>query len=377
VAPSGSVLCPHCQLPHEAGLKTCPITGLPLTDTETRLPSARDELGLIGTLVSDKYEVRRELGTGAMGAVYEAEHVKIGRDVALKVLGRSYAREDRIRDRFVTEAQATGRVEHENVVEIWDVGATEEGLPYMVMELLDGETLAARIDRERRLPLADALHIARQLLAGLAAAHEAGVVHRDVKPENIVLTDGDHVKIVDFGFARILDSGKMSITQTGDLVGTPSYLPPEQSDGVRLDDRADAWSATVVLYEMVTGELPFPGQSMIEVLAAVATSEPPRPSTERPYLPEGLDHLVHVGLQKDRERRARVPELLAGVIELERALHGTADSVMEEIVDEVDAPRRRPPRRSAELDKTREDHGPPASLEGGGVEDTLDEDGAA
>ena len=376
MAPTGTVTCPHCQLPHEAGLKACPITGLALIDTETRLPRARDELGLIGTVVSEKYQVQSELGVGSMGAVYKAEHVKIGRDVALKVLGRSFAREDRIRDRFVREAQATGRVEHENVVEIWDVGATEEGLPYMVMELLDGETLAVRIDRDRRLPLGDALHVARQLLAGLAAAHEAGVVHRDVKPENIVLTDGDHVKIVDFGFARILDSGKMSITQTGDLVGTPSYLPPEQSEGLRLDDRADAWAATVVLYEMVTGELPFPGHSMVEVLAAVATSEPPTPSAERPYLPKGLDRIVHAGLQKDRERRARIEDLLADVTELERTMVGAADSISAELPPEA-GPAPRPTRRSAELDKTREDHGPPASLRGGGVEDTLDEDGVA
>lgn len=376
MAPSGTVTCPHCQLPHEAGLRACPITGQALLDTETRLPRARDELGLIGAVISDKYEVLSELGTGSMGAVYKAEHVKIGRDVALKVLGRSFAAQDRIRDRFVREAQATGRVEHDNVVEIWDVGTTEEGLPYMVMELLDGETLSRRIDRERRLPLADALHIARQLLDGLAAAHDAGVVHRDVKPENILLTVGDHVKIVDFGFARILDSGKMSITQTGDLVGTPSYLPPEQSEGVPLDDRADAWAATVVLYEMVTGELPFPGQSTVEVLAAVATADAPTPSAERPYLPEGLDRIVHAGLQKERERRARVKDLLVDVIELERTLLGHADSIAAELPPEAGpAPRR--PHRSAELDKTREDHGPPASLRGGGVEDPLDEDGVA
>jgi len=191
-----------------------------------------------------------------------------------------------------------------------------------------------------------------------------------------VLTDGDHVKIVDFGFARILDSGKMSITQTGDLVGTPSYLPPEQSEGLRLDDRADAWAATVVLYEMVTGELPFPGHSMVEVLAAVATSEPPTPSAERPYLPKGLDRIVHAGLQKDRERRARIEDLLADVTELERTMVGAADSISAELPPEA-GPAPRPTRRSAELDKTREDHGPPASLRGGGVEDTLDEDGVA
>ncbi len=314
--------CPHCQLPHEVGLSDCPITGKPLYDTEANR-RAVDELGLVGTVVDEKYEVLEELGRGSMGRVYRARHEKIGREVALKVLLGELARSARVRDRFIREAQATGRVDHPNVVQIWDVGITGDGDPFMVMELLSGEPLAKRLERERRLPLADALGVARQMLAGLAAAHAADVIHRDVKPENIMLVRRDRVKLVDFGVARIIDGPEAAqITGRGDLIGTPGYFAPEQGSGMPVDARSDAWAATVVLYEMVVGELPFVAGSVVEQLSAIIHAEPARPSAVRPYLPEALDEVVAAGLRKDPTERATVEELHAMLERLEAELAG-------------------------------------------------------
>ncbi len=320
--------CPRCQLPHEVGLARCPITGEPLdgssdlgdTDTTRRAVTVDDEM--IGALIEGKYEVLSELGRGSMGHVYRARHTRIGRDVAIKVLTHSLAESSRTRDRFMREAQATGRVEHQNVAQVWDVGVTEDGRPFLVMELVRGTSLSARLERERRLPLADALTIERQLLAGLTAAHRAGVAHRDVKPDNILLGANDVVKIVDFGVARVLNSKALRITGTGETVGTPRYFAPEQAAGKRVDERSDAWAATVVLYEMVTGESPFSGRNVVEILAAVSHAPTPLPSEVRSYLPEELDRIVTSGLVKAPELRATVETLLGLVTRLERKLEG-------------------------------------------------------
>ncbi|MCB9595860.1 MAG: serine/threonine protein kinase [Sandaracinaceae bacterium] len=358
--------CPHCQLPHEVGLKACPMTGGALFDTETTRRAVVDDVGLVGSLLDDKYEVLEELGRGSMGRVYRGRHAKIGRDVALKVLLGDLAKSARVRDRFVREAQATGRVDHPNVVQIWDVGVTADGLPYMVMELLRGEPLSQRLDRERRLPLADALIVARQVLAGLAAAHAADVVHRDVKPENIVLVRRDRVKLVDFGVARVLGAETPAITQRGDLIGTPGYFAPEQGSGREIDHRTDAWAATVVLYEMVVGELPFLGGSVVEQLAAIVNAEPLWPSEVRPYLPASLDRVIQAGLEKDPDRRADVQALLTMVKDLELELEGVN---LRDTADELPAAAGPAPERgerSKELSDTIED-------DGQSVLDTIDE----
>jgi len=332
------------------------MTGEPLDDTVR--PPKTDDAGFVGTRIDNKYDVIEELGRGGMGVVYLGRHQKIGRDVALKVLLSSLSSSDRVRERFIREAQATGRVDHPNVVQVWDVGLTEGGAPFMVMELLRGEPLSARLERERRLPLADALMIARQLLSGLSAAHAAGVVHRDVKPENIVLRDGVNVKIVDFGVARVLGAGVPAITQQGDLVGTPGYFAPEQGQGAPVDERSDVWAATVVLYEMTTGELPFEGRNVVETLAAVANAEPRVPSEIRPYLPKRLDLIIRAGLEKDPEKRANMETLLGLVKRLERKLEG------QDLTDTEDmpaVPKMEPsdrPSRPRELDQTQEDEEP-------------------
>jgi len=289
---------------------------------------------MIGTLLEDKYEILSELGRGSMGQVFRARHTRIGRDVAIKVLMHSFAESPRTRDRFMAEAQATGRVEHQNVAQVWDVGVTTDGRPYLVMELVRGESLTDRLERERRLPLADALFIARQLLAGLTAAHRAGVAHRDVKPDNILLASRNRVKIVDFGVARVLDSESYRITGSGDVVGTPRYFAPEQAAGKSVDERCDAWAATVVLYQMVTGEMPFPGQNVVEVLSTITHAPTPLPSAVRPYLPERLDLIISAGLVKDAAHRATVETLLSLVTRFQRKLNGQESTESEAYVPE-------------------------------------------
>ncbi|MCA9604426.1 MAG: serine/threonine protein kinase [Myxococcales bacterium] len=357
--------CPYCRLPHEAGLTRCPITSLPLFDTETRLPAVEDA-GLVGAIVDDKYEVIETLGRGSTGHVYRARHVKIGRQVALKVLRSDLARAARVRDRFIREAQATGRVDHPNVVQIWDVGITPDGDPFMVMELLDGEPLSRRLVRERRLPLADALAVTQQVLSGLAAAHAADVIHRDVKPENVVLTRRDRVKLVDFGLARLVDgSDAARITGRGDIIGTPAYLSPEQGGGGTVGAPGDAWAATVVLYEMVVGELPFAAESVVEQLSAIMHAEPEKPSAKRPYLPAALDAIVEAGLRKDPAARASVDELLERLTMLEAQLSGAE---LRDTADELPASSGSTARRErgTSMDDTIE--------EASSVFDTIDDD---
>ncbi|MEZ4338672.1 MAG: serine/threonine-protein kinase [Sandaracinaceae bacterium] len=309
------MLCPFCDLPHD-DVDVCPVTGEPLSDddiTDQMDRATLDEIAThVGQTIDGKYEVVELLGQGAVGRVYRARQEVLARDVALKVLRQSFADTPKVVDRFLREARAVGVIEHPNVVQIYDAGVLEDGLPYLAMELVEGESLTARIARHGRLPLRDALHIGAQILAGLEQAHRAGVIHRDVKPDNVLVTPDDVAKIVDFGVAR-LETTESQLTQRGEVLGTPSYLSPEQAIGSKIDAKADAWATAVVLYEMSTGERPFRGSQFIEILTAVMASEPVPPSAHAPDLPPEFDALVLSGLAKDAEARADAATLSAGV----------------------------------------------------------------
>lgn len=313
---AASVLCPFCDLPHDDDVDVCPVTGEPLSDddiTDQMDRATLDEIAThVGQTIDGKYEVVELLGQGAVGRVYRARQEVLARDVALKVLRQSFADTPKVVDRFLREARAVGVIEHPNVVQIYDAGVLEDGLPYLAMELVEGESLTARIARHGRLPLRDALHIGAQILAGLEQAHRAGVIHRDVKPDNVLVTPDDVAKIVDFGVAR-LETTESQLTQRGEVLGTPSYLSPEQAIGSKIDAKADAWATAVVLYEMSTGERPFRGSQFIEILTAVMASEPVPPSAHAPDLPPEFDALVLSGLAKDAEARADAATLSAGV----------------------------------------------------------------
>src|SRR5512134_3642276 len=243
-----------------------------------------------------RYKILEELGRGAMGVVYRAEDPSLDRVVALKTI--SLAEADGRKDyekRFMLEAKAAGKLTHPNIVTIFDFG--EEGdLAYMAMELLEGTELRARM-RQGTIPAVEAVDIALQVAEGLAFAHEHGIVHRDVKPGNIMLLERGPVKIMDFGIARMRTADHK--TSTGVVLGTPRYMSPEQISGQPVDQRSDIFSLGTVLYEMLTQTSLFAGQDVNQIAFNVTTNEPAPPSHKNPELPQILDLIVARALKKE------------------------------------------------------------------------------
>ncbi len=263
----------------------------------------------IGDLIDGKYRIVRQLGQGGMGEVYEALHEGIGKPVAVKVLRPQDAPEGELVARFHREAQAAASAGHRGIVDIYDVGTADDGSPFLVMELLQGESLADRLDRRGRLDLPEAAYVVCQVLSALSAAHDVGVVHRDLKPENVFLVESGaalpEVKLLDFGISRVIVPGTVTrMTRSGAVMGTPAYMSPEQAAGKSdIDHRTDLFSIGVMLQECLTGRLPFDGDNYNALIAAIISTEPPRPGELRPELPHEIDDLVHRALRKDREAR--------------------------------------------------------------------------
>jgi WD40 repeat protein len=261
------------------------------------------------------FEVMRVIGRGGMGIVLEAFDTRLRRSVALKVLDPELAHDETARQRFCREARAAASVNHENVVAVHQVEQAEEsGLPYLVMQLVAGETLEQRLLREKRLPLKEIVRIALQAARGLAAAHAQGLTHRDIKPANILLeSSGDRVKLTDFGLARIADDAK--ITRTGFVAGTPLYMAPEQALGLEADPRSDLFSLGAILYEMCAGQPPFQGNSILTILKQIAEAKH-RPIREfNPEVPEWLSEMIDDLLAKKPEDRYQSASDLAEVLE--------------------------------------------------------------
>jgi serine/threonine protein kinase len=244
-----------------------------------------------------RYKILDELGRGAMGVVYRAEDPSLDRVVALKTIQLGYADEDRkaYEKRFMLEAKAAGKLTHPNIVTIFDYGE-EEDIAYMAMELLEGQDLRSRIRQGGIAPM-EAVDIALQVADGLGFAHEFGVVHRDVKPGNIMLLERGAVKIMDFGIARMRFAEHK--TSTGMVLGTPRYMSPEQIGGQPVDQRSDIFSLGTVLYEMLTQTTLFAGQDVNQIAHSVAHTEPTPPSRAQPGLPQMLDFIVARALKKD------------------------------------------------------------------------------
>lgn len=231
----------------------------------------------IGAVLDDRYRILSLLASGSMGTIYRGERLKLGRSVAIKVLHTPLANQERFLQRFEMEAKALSRLSHPNCISIIDFGVADA--PYLVMEFINGQTLKELIER-RPLPAPRALHIFRQVLAGLAHAHGHAVTHRDVKPGNVMLTEatgtGDHIRILDFGLAK-LHTAALAEDETGSakVAGTPFYISPEQARGKEGDVRSDIYSAGVMLFEMLTGKKPFDSEEMLEVLNMHAEHPPP------------------------------------------------------------------------------------------------------
>jgi tRNA A-37 threonylcarbamoyl transferase component Bud32 len=288
--------CPRCDARFRGDIAACPIDGYELVEPSDPY---------IGNVIGGRYLVEELLGTGGMGAVYRARHQVIGRDVAMKFLAPSLTTNERQRKRFLTEARAANQINHEHIIDITDFGETDDGIVYLVMELLEGHPLADVIDKGP-LEVRRALRIATQVALGLARAHELGVVHRDVKPANIFLTrrrmDRDFVKLLDFGVARIEQD--IRITGSGTILGTPEYIAPEQIRSAEAKASADLYALGCVLFEMLTGRLPFLGKQTM-LLVSHLNDPAPAPSSIDASIPPEVDKLVLRLLQKKPEQRYR------------------------------------------------------------------------
>jgi serine/threonine-protein kinase len=262
-------------------------------------------------LIDGKYALLRELGSGAAGTVYEAEHLIVGKRVAVKVLDPKLSRDKTICARFVAEARAAACIAHANVVDIFDLGMNRDGVSYMVMELLSGETLCEIIEARGRLSAEYACELMLQVLAGLSAAHAKGIVHRDLKPANVIVThprpDRPLVKVLDFGIAK----GVGISIRDESLVGTPMYMAPEQALGQDVDVRADVYAAAAILYELLAGQPPFDGNSAHAVLAKVVAGRFRPLSEQNPEVPPELAAIVEAGLSLDPESRIPSAERFA------------------------------------------------------------------
>jgi eukaryotic-like serine/threonine-protein kinase len=272
---------------------------------------------LIGTTVSH-YRILERLGGGGMGVVYKALDLKLDRLVALKFLSPQRGGAEEHKRRFMREARAASALDHPNLCAIYEIDETADGALFIAMAFCEGETLRERISRGP-LPVAEAVAIAGQIAAGLARAHERGIVHRDVKPANVMVAPGDGVKVVDFGIARLADQSRL--TRAGAAVGTAGYMSPEQLHGDTVDARSDVWSLGVVIYEMVTGQTPFDSDSENEMIRAILKREPAPMATLRPGVPALLERLVERALAKrPEERMPDMPAMIAGLRQVAAAL---------------------------------------------------------
>ena len=250
-----------------------------------------DVISKLNAALGGHYEVEREIGRGGMATVYRADDLRHNRPVAIKVL-HSHLAESLGPERFLREIQIAGRLQHPHIVPMYDSGRAGD-LLYYVMPFVEGESLRQRLQRQRRLPIEDAVQIARAIAAALDYAHRQQVIHRDIKPENVMMHDGEAV-VTDFGIAKAISAAASnSLTQTGMAVGTPSYMSPEQASGeVEIDGRADVYSLGAMLYEMVTGSAPFTGPNMQAIMAKLFMEQAPPVRDARPDAPEFLDQAI-------------------------------------------------------------------------------------
>ncbi|MET0388962.1 MAG: protein kinase [Polyangiales bacterium] len=279
------------------------------------------ELPKRGDVIAGKYEITGVLGAGGMGAVYQATHRVTGKAFAIKwLLPQLTAESDHVQ-RFIREAQVAGRVDHPNVVEVYDVGQEVSSF-YMVMELLQGESLAQRITNQTKLSAIETCQIMIPVTRGLVAAHEAGVIHRDLKPDNIFLSqtqDGHEVpKVLDFGISKMSalgSEGSSGLTRHGTLMGTPHYMAPEQVRGHQVDQRTDIYALGVILYQMLTGQLPFPGEGFSDIILKIVTETPPPIASLAPKTPPQLIQIVEWAMARDPAQRPESAQELGRALE--------------------------------------------------------------
>jgi serine/threonine-protein kinase len=269
---------------------------------------------MLGKVLEDRYSVDELIARGGMATVYRGTDLRLGRTVALKVLGGILVNDPDFVDRFTQEARATAALTHPNVVAVHDQGISD-GFPFLVMEFVQGRTIREIMAQSGPFTSAHALEIISAVLAGLSSAHDAGFVHRDIKPENVLITNDGHIKVTDFGLARVISDTPVSDSTGAVLLGTMAYLSPEQVQQLAVDQRSDVYSCGILLYEMVTGLVPFTGSSPLDVAYQHVNSNVSAPSSIQPDVPPAVDHLVLAATRKSpAERIQSAREFRDGVI---------------------------------------------------------------
>ncbi len=346
------MVCPHCRTPNPEGTNICVQCSTPIDLEDITLPPSdksgsvtvpMDSLGTQGTswskattfdgdggtknlqvgdLLAGRYEILKLLGEGGMGAVYRARDNELERMVAVKVIRPDLARNAQILHRFKQELILARQVTHRNIIRIFDLGHAE-GMRFITMEYIDGEDLSSLLVKRGRLPAAEAVAIVMQVALGLEAAHAEGVVHRDLKPQNIMLDPQGKVSVMDFGIARSVDASNM--TRTGALMGTPTYMSPEQAQGQKVDARSDLYTLGIILYELLTGKAPFEADNPMATLVRRLQEKPKAPIELEPGIPKALnDIVVKMLATQAADRYQTASELLRDLDAWEAARTGRA-----------------------------------------------------
>jgi serine/threonine protein kinase len=317
--------CPRCRRSFEDGVRFCPVDGALVTQAVSDPNLDRVLMG--------QFELREIAGRGAMGTVYRAYQRTMDRIVAVKILRSEIVKEPGVLRRFLREARAAARLQHPNIVTVHMVGETEDGVPYLVMEHIDGVSLEAICEAQGPQPLARVISFGRQIASALSEAHSLGIVHRDLKPANILITDRsrtpDLVKVLDFGIAKLIntEADQSMMTADGTIFGTPHYIAPEQASGGDVDHRVDIYSLGCILFRLATGVLPFEGTQSMQVVLKHLREEPPRPRSIDANIPQSLEDLILACLQKSRNRRPDDAEqVIASLDRIEaEARHGRGE----------------------------------------------------
>ena len=317
------IKCPQCLTDNPSDSKYCRECAAPLPPQETSftktLGSPSGEL-TPGSIFAGRYRIIEELGKGGMGKVYEALDIEIKEKVALKLIKPEIASDEKTLERFKNELKFARKIRHKNVCQMYDLNKEGE-IPFITMEYVPGEDLKGFIKRSKKLSVLTAVSLAEQVCEGLAEAHRLGVVHRDLKPQNIMIDRDGNARIMDFGIARMMSAS--GLTEEGALIGTPDYMSPEQVAGTEADQRADLYSLGVIIFEMITGRPPFKGTSAMSVALKHKTDMPGDPSDLDPQIPGSLSRLILKCLEKNKEKRyQKAEDLLRDLTEMEKALQG-------------------------------------------------------